>query len=138
MMTHPLLYLPSIPHADAATSRQFNPPSASAILNNLYEHMILDESAKLSRLTRKTNHQEIFIFIDEFSLENDTSNARSGYGIQLSHKCRISSRLEKDGPQTSNRAEFRAVIVALELRAWNGKALIELFSPAIPSMLCYP
>ena len=61
------------------------------------------------------------MYIDGCCLDNGTPSARAGYGVKWSKDSHFSSRLEGTGPETSNRAELRAAIVALGLRAWNGE-----------------
>ena len=47
--------------------------------------------------------------------------AQAGYGVKWGPRGNLSHRLEGNGPETSNRAELRAAIVALGLRVWNGE-----------------
>lgn len=61
------------------------------------------------------------MFIDGACSNNGTPQARAGYGVKWGPNNYSSHRLEGTGPETSNRAELRAAIVALGLRVWNGE-----------------
>lgn len=61
------------------------------------------------------------MYIDGSCLGNGTTDARAGYGVKWSRDRHFSERLEGTEPETSNRAELRAAIVALGLRIWNGE-----------------
>jgi ribonuclease HI len=67
----------------------------------------------------------MLMFVDGSTLGNGLATARAGYAVVFAPVqwfFPISSRLEQDGhPQTSNRAELRAVLAALGLRAWIGE-----------------
>ena len=74
----------------------------------------------------------VLIYTDGACLDNGKSNPRAGWafvhGPGLAEKPAIASgRLEMkgpfgdDAPQTSNRAELRAVIAALGFRRWDGE-----------------
>ena len=77
------------------------------------------------RFVRSTNPAEMLIFVDGSALNNGSQNARAGYGVvfaPLEWSLPISDRLEQDGhPQTSNRAELRAVLASLSIRFWAGE-----------------
>jgi len=77
------------------------------------------------RFIRTTDPEQMLMFVDGSSLGNGSPAARAGYGVVFSPVqwfYPISSRLEQDGhPQTSNRAELRAVLAALGLRIWIGE-----------------
>jgi ribonuclease HI len=79
-------------------------------------------SAQRNRFVRLTNPSEMLMFVNGSSLNNGSRNARAGYGIVFAPPEKdspIFSRLEQDGhPQTSNRAELRAVLISLSLRFW--------------------
>jgi ribonuclease HI len=80
--------------------------------------------------------KEMLIYTDGACLNNGQSNPQAGWafvfrdtgldGLGLRVTGTVSSRLEDKGPsglpgaQTSNRAELRAVIAALQFRAWYG------------------
>ncbi|KIM36951.1 hypothetical protein M413DRAFT_448855 [Hebeloma cylindrosporum] len=71
---------------------------------------------------RTTDVNQMLMFVDGSSLNKGTPNARAGYAVVFAPVQwfrPISSRLEQGGnPQTSNRAELRAVLAALSLRLW--------------------
>jgi len=88
------------------------------------------------RFIRKTDPREILIYTDGSCLGNGQSNPRAGWCFvyrpsvftesgSLAHAGTISQRLETRGPtgqvykQTSNRAELRAVIAALQFIDWS-------------------
>ena len=119
MTPNPLFHLPPIPHQQAAALRRFYPPTTSATPADLFVNKINGGSVPAFRLIRKDNKQQMLIFIDGSCVGNGTPSARAGYGVKWSQEHHLSSRLEGDGPETSNRAELRAAIVALEIRAWN-------------------
>lgn len=122
-MSHPLspYYLPPIPHHVAAANRRFHPPVPTATPQDLFEVKINRCSVPAPRYIRKSNPREMLIYIDGSCLGNGTAQARAGYGIKWSPINTLSDRLEGTGPETSNRAELRAAIVAVSLRAWNGE-----------------
>ena len=74
---------------------------------------------------RSSNNAEMLMFVDGSALNNGSPDARAGYGVvfaPLEWFSPISRRLEQDGnPQTSNRAELRAVLASLTLRFWAGE-----------------
>jgi ribonuclease HI len=74
------------------------------------------------RFVRSTNPAEMLMFVDGSALNNGLQNSRAGYGVvyaPIQWSLPISGRLEQDGhPQTSNRAELRAVLASLTLRFW--------------------
>ncbi|KAF8801233.1 ribonuclease H-like protein [Phlegmacium glaucopus] len=116
--------LPIAPDA-ADTNRIFIPPNPTSRPSDLY-------SAKLNlcnipgyRFVRSTDPSEMLMFVDGSALGNGLPTARAGYGVvfaPLQWFSPISDRLEQDGnPQTSNRAELRAVLASLTLRFWAGE-----------------
>ena len=117
----PLFNLPRIPHQRAATLRRYHPPVSGATPSDLFHHAINGGSVPAPRIIRKTNKREMLMFIDGSCLGNGTPNARAGYGVKWSQDSHLAHRLEGTEPETSNRAELRAAIVALGLRAWNGE-----------------
>ncbi|CAF9934303.1 hypothetical protein IMSHALPRED_009669 [Imshaugia aleurites] len=121
MVPNPLFGLPPIPHHHADTSRRFYPIKPTDKPNELYHDAINGCSVPGLRLIRNGNSREMLIFIDGACSNSGTPQARAGYGIKWSARNHISERLEGDGPETSNRAELRAAIVALGLRAWTGE-----------------
>jgi ribonuclease HI len=116
-------YLPPIPHHVAAANRRFDPPVPTATPQDLFEVKVNQCSNPAPRYIRKSNPREMLIYIDGSCLNNGTAEARAGYGIKWSPRtCNIlSARLEGTGPETSNRAELRAAVIAVSLRAWHGE-----------------
>lgn len=121
MVINPLFDLPPIPHDQADSLRRFHPTPPTAKPKDLYHDSVNACSLPGLRFIRKNNSREMLIFIDGACSNNGTSQARAGYGAKWGSRSYLSSRLEGDGPETSNRAELRAAIVALGLRVWNGE-----------------
>ncbi|TVY50253.1 Ribonuclease H [Lachnellula cervina] len=88
------------------------------------------------RYIRKSDSRQILIFTDGACSRNGCSDAQAGYSFsyrpsayskagELTHDGTMSLRLETRGPtgqiypQTSNRAELRAVIAALQFKDWS-------------------
>ena len=114
-----------IPHAVADAQRIFTPSAPSSKPTELFSVQINNCSIPAYRFVRTTDSEQMLMFVDGSSLGNGLANARAGYAVvfapvQWFHP--ISNRLEQDGhPQTSNRAELRAVLAALGLRMWIGE-----------------
>lgn len=122
---NPFGHLPKlrpIPHDLATQNRLFHPPSPTATPLTLFSGQNNHhDTVPAYRFIRNTNPREALIFISGCCLGNGTPNPRAGYGIQWgpnTARNAMSYRLEGPGPQTSNRAELRATIVALTLRQW--------------------
>lgn len=107
---------------------KFQPPNSES------NPVILFESEH--RFIRKSNPREILIYTDGACLGNGQNNPRGGCAFyfrrsaytedgELAFAGTICRRLEKRGPsgdlhkETSNRAELRAVIAALQFRDWS-------------------
>ncbi len=116
-----LFGLPPIPHDNADGLRRFHPSPPTAKPKDLYHDSMNSCTLPGLRLIRNNNPHQMLIFIDGACSNNGTPQARAGYGIKLSARNHISRRLEGHGPETSNRAELYAAIVALRLRVWNGE-----------------
>lgn len=114
-------HLPRIAHQQAANLRRYVPPFPGATPSELFHYAINSCTVPAYRFIRKTNQHEMLIYIDGSCLGNGTPNARAGYGVKWNKDYHLSRRLEGTGPETSNRAELRAAIVALGLRIWNGE-----------------
>ena len=88
------------------------------------------------RFIRKSDPRQILIYTDGACLRNGQSNPQAGYSFvyrpsaysetgSITHTGTIALHLETRGPtsqvykQTSNRAELRAVIAALQFRDWS-------------------
>lgn len=101
--------------------RRYNPPVSGATPSDLFHDAINGGSVPAYRIIRKDNKREMLMYIDGSCLGNGTPDARAGYGVKWNKDYHLSRRLEGTGPETSNRAELRAAIVALGLRIWNGE-----------------
>jgi len=117
--------LPPIASDVADANRIFVPPDSTIKPRELYTVQRNRCSLPGYRFVRSTNPAEMLMFVDGSCLDNGFPNARAGYGVvfaPLEWFSPISRRLEQDGnPQTSNRAELRAVLAALGLRFWAGE-----------------
>ena len=93
--------------------------------SDLYKVQINRASVPGYRFVRSTNPNEMLMFVDGSALNNGSPDARAGFAVvfaPLEWYSPISRRLEQDGnPQTSNRAELRAVLASLTLRNWAGE-----------------
>lgn len=104
--------MPSIAPDVADANRLFSLPDPTTRPHDLY---VQDNG----RFVRATNPDEILMFVDGSCLSNGYSNARAGYGVVFGPLDQFSGRLEQDrNPQTSGRAELRAVLASLTLRPW--------------------
>ena len=117
----PLFKLPPIPHDHGADIRRFQPSPPAATPRDLYHEATHHGTPPGVRFIRKDNLREVLIYIDGACSNNGTPNARAGFGVKWGPTQHLSGRLEGGDPETSNRAELRAAIVALSLRYWNGE-----------------
>ena len=119
---NPFFRYPSpIPHDQADDLRRFHPLSRTAKPNDLYHDALNRCTIPALRYVRKGNLNEMLIYIGGACSKDGTPDARAGYGIKYGPEHQLSDRLEGNGPETSNRAELRAAIVALGLRVWSGE-----------------
>ncbi|KAH8799784.1 ribonuclease H-like domain-containing protein [Xylogone sp. PMI_703] len=98
-----------------------------------------------NRFIRRSNDGERLIYTDGACRNNGQANAAAGYAFTFGRRFASQSarayehpyktfeaRLEEEGPggdrypQTSNRAELRAVIAALAYRSWHGEGAQKL------------
>ncbi|GAP93144.1 putative RNase h domain protein [Rosellinia necatrix] len=110
----------------------FTPPSSTIMPTQLFRPSILQYGI-FARYIHRDNSQKVLLFTDGACLNNGQANPKAGWAVvhSPSHPGwsvgMASDRLESKGPfgdpgmQTSNRAELRAVIVALRLRHWVGE-----------------
>ena len=109
----------------ADANRIFHFPDPTIKPSDLYKVQLNQCSIPGYRFVRSTNPAEMLMFVDGSALNNGSPNARAGYGVVFAPFewfSPISSPLEQDGhPQTSNRAELRAVLASLTLRFWAGE-----------------
>ena len=114
-----------IPHAVADAHRVFTPPTPLSKPTELFSVQINNCTVPGYRFICTTDREQMLMFVDGSTLGNGLATARAGYAVVFAPVqwfSPISSRLEQDGhPQTSNRAELRAVLAALGLRAWIGE-----------------
>ncbi|KIM45696.1 hypothetical protein M413DRAFT_24840 [Hebeloma cylindrosporum] len=114
-----------IPNDAADAQRTFTPPTPSSTPNELFSVQINNCSVRGYRFVRKTDPEQMLMFVDGSSLGNGSPTARAGFGVvsaPLEWYQPLSKRLEQDGnAQTNNRAELRAVLAALGLRWWYGE-----------------
>ncbi|TVY35668.1 Ribonuclease H [Lachnellula occidentalis] len=106
----------------------FQPPNAEDTPQSLFSND--------HRFIRKSDPRQILIYTDGSCLRNGQDNPQAGYSFVyrpsaysalgfLTHAGSVSARLETCGPtgqfyiQTSNRAELRAVIAALQWQDWS-------------------
>jgi ribonuclease HI len=109
----------------ADANRIFIHPTPTSKPSDLYIVKVNSCSVPGYRFVRYTNPSEMLMFIDGSALGNGSPTSQAGYGVvfaPLEWFSPISNRLEQDGkPQTSNRAELRAVLASLTLRYWAGE-----------------
>lgn len=110
---------------------RFVPPRPTNVPQDLFNH---DEG--FLRFSRRVGGKdEMLLYADGACLDNGRPNARGGCGFvfrpadpsePIGHDY-VNFRLETKGPtgavfnQTNNRAELRAIISALNFRAWHGE-----------------
>ena len=121
MIFSPLFDLPPIPHDLGTHIRRFHPSPPKSRPTDLYHDANHRGTAPTVRFVRKDNPREALIYIDGACSNNGTPHARAGFGVKWGPHHHLSGRLEGEDPETSNRAELRAAIVALGLRVWNGE-----------------
>lgn len=94
-----------------------------------------ETSSHSPRYVRRSNWREMLIYTDGACLNNGRNNPQAGWAFVFhpsQPKVNPSDRLELRGiddrpyPQTSNRAELRAVLAALEFRVWKGEAFLRI------------
>ncbi|PHH91007.1 hypothetical protein CDD83_1985 [Cordyceps sp. RAO-2017] len=109
------------------------PPSTTSTPAELFPVAIGRRATPhVTRFIRRDDPDQALIYADGACRNNGQANARAGWAFVFnSATCRpsgvVSGRLEKKGPfgdqhpQTSNRAELRAVVAALRFRHWTGE-----------------
>jgi len=130
--TTPLPARPAIP--------KFEPSYPGATPQDLFS-LSYPPNRPFPRFLNKANHNddEILIYTDGACFDNGGINPAAGCGFFFRppesnnpNSGRVSLRLEECGPtgephqQTSNRAELRAVIAALQYRVWYGEGWASL------------
>ncbi|KAE8150408.1 ribonuclease H-like domain-containing protein [Aspergillus avenaceus] len=119
---------------------RFHPPNTNDTLQSLFQPRISSTAIPpVRRFIRLTNPNQFLIYTDGACLDNGRASARAGCSFVFkpstsqpeSHGW-VRFRLEDTGPtgeahpQTSNRAELRAVIAALRFRVWTGEGFDSL------------
>lgn len=124
---------PSINPAFAHANRRFVPEPADAAPIDLFVSKINRCTRPGYRLFRKTDYNQMLIFVDGACSNNgaESGTPRGGCAVvlgPLKTGLPIMPGLEIDNihPHTSNRAELRAVILALFLRRWTGEGFKKL------------
>ncbi|MCJ1257302.1 hypothetical protein MMC24_005127 [Lignoscripta atroalba] len=113
------------------TIKRFCPPSTNDTPQSLFTPDYSPNHFCL-RFVRRTDPREMLIYTDGSCLNNGQQSPTAGcafiFGpISPAHSGSVHFRLDLKGPagvehlQTSNRAELRAVIAALQFRAWYGE-----------------
>ncbi|KAB8213079.1 ribonuclease H-like domain-containing protein [Aspergillus novoparasiticus] len=132
------------PRPRAGTGRviptKFQPPSTSDTPQSLFPPGISSRGIpSVCRFIHRTNNELFLIYTDGACLDNGRANPRAGCSFVFKPSTpqpkglgSVHFRLEDDGPtgeahpQTSNRAELRAVIAALRFRFWPGEGFTSL------------
>jgi ribonuclease HI len=113
--------------------QSFVPPTPATTPQQLFPLQPGPPNRQFPRFTHRSDPGTILIYTDGACLNNGQPNPAAGWGFvfrepepDLPELGRVSGRLEDFGPsgephpQTSNRAELRAVIAALQYRVWFG------------------
>ncbi|KAL9624787.1 MAG: hypothetical protein Q9160_001142 [Pyrenula sp. 1 TL-2023] len=117
-----------LPPLRSASERLFVPPKPSDTPSSLFKPGRPSPMTS-ERIVRMGERSEGLIFTDGACLNNGQANPTAGWAFVISTAPlrAYSGRLELKGadgqhyPQTSNRAELRAVIAASQFRAWDGE-----------------
>ena len=123
--------LPTLATTNFYPAKVFSPPSTTDTPLSLYS-IKKPTNWCMKRFIRNTDPHEILIYTDGACLDNGGESPKAGCGIVFSttepeRSGSLSFRLEAQGPtgigsaQTSNRAELRAAIAALQYRVWYGE-----------------
>lgn len=112
--------------SDVVVASEFLPPRSNDTPRKLFRPVRYDSSfAAVPRWVRRACRGEMLVFTDGACSNNGAVDASAGCGVIYGpDSVGFSFRLERCGPtgrkfpQTSNRAELRAVIAALQLRPW--------------------
>jgi ribonuclease HI len=145
---HPPRFPPLDP---ASNFTRFLPPNATDTPETLFAPGLTESTIPAPRFTRQSNPSEFLIYTDGACSDNGDKDARGGcafvyrpetspsmipsrttsghstHSMNLHELGASRFRLESRGPtgevvpQTSNRAELRAVIAALGFRLWNNE-----------------
>jgi ribonuclease HI len=118
--------------------RSFTPPTPTVTPQQLFP-LQRRPNRQYPRFTHQSDHGTLLVYTDGACLNNGQPNPAAGWGFVFRESepdrpevGRVSGRLEDHGPsgephpQTSNRAELRAVIAVLQFRAWFGEGWTRL------------
>jgi ribonuclease HI len=118
--------------------RPFVPPTPTVTPQQLFP-LQQRPDRQYPRFVHQSNHRDLLIYTDGACLNNGQPDPAAGWGFVFRasepdrpEMGRVSGRLEDHGPsgephpQTSNRAELRAVIAVLQFRAWFGEGWTRL------------
>ncbi|KAF2134351.1 ribonuclease H-like protein [Dothidotthia symphoricarpi CBS 119687] len=114
----------------ASNFTRFLPPNATDTPETLFMPGFTKSSIPAPRFTRQSNLSEFLIYTDGACSENGDQDARGGCAFvyrpetspsMIPFRLESRSRTGEAVPQTSNRAELRAVIAALGFRLWNNE-----------------
>lgn len=120
--------------------KKFHPASTSDTPQSLFLPRISERAIPpVCRFIHPTNSKQFLIYTDGACLDNGRVNPRAGCSFVFKPSTQQPQRpgyirfpLENGGPtgevhpQTSNRAELRAVIAALRFRSWSGEGFNSL------------
>lgn len=113
----------------------FTPPSAqprgtarSPSPKTLFRPAFNRCSLRAKRFINVNNREQVLVYTDGACLNNGQPNPRAGWAFVFGPDMEAAGRLESHGPfggpaepQTSNRAELRAVIAVLRFRHWSSR-----------------
>ncbi|KAE8422873.1 ribonuclease H-like domain-containing protein [Aspergillus pseudocaelatus] len=118
---------------------KFRPQNSKDTPQSLFPPGTTDASPCVCRFIHRNNAKQLLLYTDGACLDNGGENPRAGYSVVFKPPITppndagyIGFRLENEGPtgeahpQTSNRAELRAVIAALRFRFWTSEGFNSL------------
>jgi len=104
--------------------RRFIPPTADTKPLDIFSLKTNRCSVPALRYIRNGDYETMLMFVDGATSNNGEDSASVGFGVVFRAQGNIAGRLERPpagSAQTSNRAEIRAVLCALQLRYWPGE-----------------
>ncbi|PYI11652.1 ribonuclease H-like protein [Aspergillus sclerotiicarbonarius CBS 121057] len=119
---------------------KFNPPNASDKPQDLFPPGVgFNVIPIVSRFIRRNDREQLLLYTDGACQDNGGDNPRAGYSVVFRPSLQpppatnyLACPVETQGPtgeehpQTSNRAELRAVIAACRFRVWTGEGFTKL------------
>ena len=115
---------------DAENNRRFIPSNSTDQPSTLF-HLKTNNRCTVPglRYISRDDVEAMLMYIDGACLNNGRPDSRAGFGVVFRKTENIAGRLERP-PQgeapTSNRAELRAAICALNLRHWPGEGFLRI------------